>query len=916
MAIITVTSESFIDGGIIPANFKTLAAPCAEANDSPQLEWLISGTTLPSGVDPAICVDYYIIKCQDTDEIVDLGGPNEHNFFHWGVGYIKGTQTNIPVNGSFISADVPPSPSPLFTALTDYLNGQDKANGWQGPCTQGANIHTYKIVVTAFINKDWLQYFDLGDGNKIISDPIYFTDALDNIEPPPIEDCGINLCPSNAILVGDNCIIEHTTGVTVKPCTTIIVGVNYGGSSQTLNANTGIKGTRFYPNIDAYTLPLKPTAGTFEILPAPDTTNSILVDDDGNGVALTPVFVTTGELWQVGGDFPYNKGRLSGSMIWGDEENLAQDMLPLEEWIGEAFCFDVPVTKTYCLGFGAHDMVRITINGERIINFDRDVCNQSFTIWHVVELTLQQGQNIISVEGKNYGMDAWPPYGGVWDGVEAGFGFELYDATSSELQAMTTDAEMTAFIAAGKLPVSSIDYHVFNPNDMCFNLGEESAMSCPDGYSLNVCDPDNPTCSFLEYVDPVDLPCCYEVENCMDPNETYFILLDPTEPTILYIDNVYTFSPYTPFVNKCFKVIGDGVCETVDYENVFVQAAHGRDCSSCTIVHSFEKCFSGTPPEILTFGEVIGNPVVGNVYNIQGTDPCVIYLGFEIGGVPQFETTTITEDHNSTVCESCYTCYTFHKCFNETAEITIYLSGSIHPTIDDIGNTYDLDSHSIPLGGCWTLISIQPCTEGAESGFIEEDLECDNCSICLDYYEVTECGNAENNFFMYFLDKSPLDESLTYIFDFAGNFCYNVALQPPTCSEDSYDIYTVANITTTYADCDECNAMCYKITICETGIIIYSNTNLSGYVGSIVVFNLYGVPTCGLVEEALCRDIQSPIIIQPTGCVETCEDCLPTTPKECVYPVRKIQPGYDVPPCAPPGNTCCPPTDCDTNCNN
>jgi hypothetical protein len=224
---------------------------------------------------------------------------------------------------------------------------------------------------------------------------------------------------------------------------------------------------------------------------------------------------------------------------------------------------------------------------------------------------------------------------------------------------------------------------------------------------------------------------------------------------------------------------------------------------------------------------------------------------------------------------------------------------------------------------CWQLIGFTdtPCTPDYIDVIITEDKECDDCEVCRIKYQLTDCTDPTNTIIVNWdmsENETPLDETLTYIFEEVEGIdplvCWTaISLIQPNCENLIVSDITIsdADITITYPDCDECNKLCYRIRDCETLLIVgySSTTDLSAYVGQTIKWqtqvNLVYDPiewNCGTVEQYICRlETYTPIIdVYVEDCYKTCEECeyvAPEPPEEEIETGRKQQPGYDVPDC-------------------
>ena len=96
----------------------------------------------------------------------------------------------------------------------------------------------------------------------------------------------------------------------------------------------------------------------------------------------------------------------------------------------------------------------------------------SHTHWHVFEVVLNTGVNVIEVMFRNTGCIGC-------------FGMEIYQATQAQLIAMATRQELqavTIFSTATKVGSE-------------FQLGTSLGYSCPEGFVLEFCSNGNPMCS-------------------------------------------------------------------------------------------------------------------------------------------------------------------------------------------------------------------------------------------------------------------------------------------------------------------------------------------------------------------------------------------------------------------------------------
>jgi hypothetical protein len=182
-------------------------------------------------------------------------------------------------------------------------------------------------------------------------------------------------------------------------------------------------------------------------------------------------FLNPNLLW--GGAYATEAGRFRKSVIWMDST-----LAPVDEWIGISKTLELNESKTYRLGFGSTNNIRIKVNGKYLFNtetapnfpketynvFDILTIKREAQAWTVVGLKLPSGKNIIEVEGLTTSSSA-----------PMGIGFEIYDATESELKNMRFESELENVM-------------VFSTKDLIgsnYQLGEVSGLTCPDGYMLD-----------------------------------------------------------------------------------------------------------------------------------------------------------------------------------------------------------------------------------------------------------------------------------------------------------------------------------------------------------------------------------------------------------------------------------------------
>lgn len=148
-------------------------------------------------------------------------------------------------------------------------------------------------------------------------------------------------------------------------------------------------------------------------------------------------------------------GRLNEVGVWGN--------VPNGEWVGFSTCIKRDEKKKINIGIGSDNCSRVKLNGVLLIEMDVNIQN-SFNYWHVFEIELSKGRNVIEFLGKNLGS-----YGS--------FGAEIYDLSQEELISITSIDQLNNHI------VFSTKHEVGSS----FAIGEESGYICNEGWYLDNC---------------------------------------------------------------------------------------------------------------------------------------------------------------------------------------------------------------------------------------------------------------------------------------------------------------------------------------------------------------------------------------------------------------------------------------------
>lgn len=246
----------------------------------------------------------------------------------------------------------------------------------------------------------------------------------------------------------ENCVSGGTVIIDTVPATLNgnLLEVKSGNSASSY----GNSGGRFYEPLSNYTLPIEG-----------NTSNNDLADSSGTTVAVDQTVVSS----------PWTT-LLENIGVWNNDiDSNATTTGSL--WYGFSKCINVESSGTYVIGLAADNFCRFKLNGEPFVELKK---NDNFKFWHMFEVELIGGTNIIEMEGKND------------TSTNAAFGAEIYNAPLSTISGITNNVDLDAvtIFSTGDLVDSAV-----------FDLGEDNGYSCPPGYSLNICADGAPTCTLI-----------------------------------------------------------------------------------------------------------------------------------------------------------------------------------------------------------------------------------------------------------------------------------------------------------------------------------------------------------------------------------------------------------------------------------
>lgn len=422
--------------------------------------------------------------------------------------------------------------------------------------------------------------------------------------------CG---CPDGYVLNDNNeCVGTLNVDPIVNPNTLLI------GPALPSPCYWGIKGALFYPDITSMAFPLVSSGGgisTFQCVPtiAPTATSTTLTDASSN--ILIPTNIVTNSVW----GWVYNGGRLNNIGIASNPLSAAYN-----HWAGISFCQNIPETKTYYIGIAGDDFYKLFINSQLIVDHSTGF---AFLDWKIFPITLNAGSNFIEIRYFD-------------TGVNSGLGFEIYDATLSQLLNVTTANNTPG-------PNDLNQYIIFSTKDKIsqnFNIGDNSGYTCPDGYTLNICD--GITCTQIVTVPQVSCK-AWQITFCEGTGLNPIITNTDLSQ---YIGGVYSITYTIPHEPSPIIVTGCGTVEQAPsqsapvFNGTFSEIIYDC-CESCMATcYLLTDCQEAVPSMILCtdlsahVGKVIKIKGCGNIcWQVSVADSCVGSIKFE-GEITEFNT--------------------------------------------------------------------------------------------------------------------------------------------------------------------------------------------------------------------------------------------------------------------------------------
>lgn len=654
------------------------------------------------------------------------------------------------------------------------------------------------------------------------------------------------LCPPGYTLLADGITCEKVTETSPIVSSTVYFVCQ---GSQSI-AYTG--GAKFYSDITLLPKPLGLATSPIAIV-------------DQTSVPVPVLNTVTAAPWGT------VVSRLNTKGVWTSTPSCPQGLepLPLSEWIGFAACVQVPETKKYCIGIGGDNGIKITINGNLILQIVNCSTTYQFLYWHVFEITLDAGLNSILLEGYNCSNSAT-------------FGAEIYDATPAALAAMTTSGQIDAVT-------------IFSTGDMIgqnFDTGANSGYTCPEGYNLVNCGGEGPSCVLVEQT---GIGCCYKLTDCKGILPSIYTDTDLSAYVIVQIAG---------YEGTCWEVSPDSCPDT----SIPVTVTDSFDqCEECNGRYfTLNDCCCEEP--LIIEGQIIVLNYTGTGYNpdnllglgiteIKDKGNKTVFIGCsylnEITVIPPnsavipyggYLVTPTTVD-NCDECKRCIQGYKLQDCTGENDPIY---------TTSDLSGFLD---QSITINGypdvCWLVI--------AETNICEETVDVEviqifpDCVICLtQYYKLTNCLDPEStpiitavNLSANLGDYIKLDDSDTICYLVEETDQYENAV--PVSKAEGPD---------SYPDCLTCLPKAYLLKDCEKiqpDLVV--GTDLSVYVGKVIKIKY--CDTCYLVEEIIPGQSTNQIEVDQSfaDCLECLPPNLPPPPVELI--TRRVKPGYYTKGCPP-----------------
>jgi hypothetical protein len=196
---------------------------------------------------------------------------------------------------------------------------------------------------------------------------------------------------------------------------------------------------------------------------------------DGSGTVSTSLLIP--HFW-VNGNYAWDSAgrnttdsRMNVCGIW------SAGSTPDNEFIGFSRKITLSAAKTYYVGIAGDNVVRITVNGVKLVEAQNIDGGPNFNYWNIYPIQLRAGDNFVELMGMNLGGPA-------------GFGAEIYDMTESELSAAASESDLNIIFTTASIVGEN------------FDLGQTQGWSCPSGWSLDTSGSGDPVCTLIAIATP------------------------------------------------------------------------------------------------------------------------------------------------------------------------------------------------------------------------------------------------------------------------------------------------------------------------------------------------------------------------------------------------------------------------------
>jgi hypothetical protein len=577
---------------------------------------------------------------------------------------------------------------------------------------------------------------------------------------PESEDCAD--CPAGYTLVGDIC-----EKITIVPadCSENLIPVCKGFM---IPGNYGSYPAYFFESVDLSNpanLPLFKSSGSYDIKYQDSTPLAQTGTIPSGDPRHTAIWLN--RLNEIGVWGPKTESSTFPNCLppelWADELTYPpadlDDMLPEDEWIGFAFCVEIPETRPYAVFAAGDNEVRWSVDGQMLLDLggSSSGVNTYRASW-IVEVTLTAGTHVFTLEGRN-------------DNKVGAFGCEVYSAPTSDIFNYTSLAELQAVTVFSSFDLVGTDV---------FDVGEESGG-----------DPiytETDLSSYLPVVEKIGLasiiltPCCGGAQL-----ET--VLSDPS----LSINWTADISKVVKFNNECYTLsngtyggfvpIGTQPSGFIDTPtDAEVTVLNATSCPDAAIEDA--ECDCGGEET-----EVIPVPIPGLVLELQGLEGC-----WTVSIPPNGECVNpfpvVVTDASQTSCDDCVIGYELRDC--EDTSNVIYTETDLSQFVAS-GEVIQIQQYP---GFCFQVFQANEAVPNPQEVWPTVSfISCEECN--LTQYLLEDCAGNEPSF----ITNSDLEQYVGGIvsLQFCPEICWTVS-EAPQISQDPQTVV----VQNSYSDCESC----------------------------------------------------------------------------------------------------------------